>query len=70
MRKDKVEMVVASPKGGDAQVDPGSVKMFENDEVATTFFKTQQALWTNTHRLAEMVPRVGEFDAIFYVGGH
>lgn len=68
--KDKVEMTVASPQGGDAQVDPSSIKMFENDPTSTTFLNTQQSLWTNTHKLAEMVPKVGEFDAIFYVGGH
>jgi putative intracellular protease/amidase len=44
--------------------------MFESDEVSQTFLKEQKALWTNTHKLADMLPRVDEFDAIFYVGGH
>lgn len=44
--------------------------MFESDPVSQTFLKEQKALWTNTHKLADMLPRVGEFDAIFYVGGH
>jgi hypothetical protein len=44
--------------------------MFESDPVATTFLAEQKPLWTNTHKLADMVPRVGEFDALFYVGGH
>ena len=34
------------------------------------FLAEQKPLWTNTHTLAEMVPRAGEFDALFYVGGH
>ncbi|KAJ5624206.1 ThiJ/PfpI [Penicillium lagena] len=66
----KVSLTVASPKGGEAPLDPSSVKMFESDPVATTFLAEQKPLWTNTHKLADMVPRASEFDAIFYVGGH
>jgi putative intracellular protease/amidase len=44
--------------------------MFESDEVSQKFLKGQKALWTNTHKLADVLPRAGEFDAIFYVGGH
>lgn len=65
----KVDLTVASPKGGEAPLDPGSVKQFEND-ISVHFLNTQQALWKNTLRLADIVPRAGEFDAIFYVGGH
>jgi hypothetical protein len=68
--KDKVSLTIASPKGGEAPLDPASVKMFESDAVSQTFLKEQRALWENTHKLEDMLPRVGEFDAIFYVGGH
>jgi putative intracellular protease/amidase len=44
--------------------------MFEADALSQTFLKEQKALWQNTHKLEDMIPRVGEFDAIFYVGGH
>lgn len=64
------EIVVASPKGGEAPLDPGSVEMFKSDEVSAAFLKNQQSLWKNTVKLSEIVPRAGEFDAIFYVGGH
>lgn len=67
---DKVSLTIASPKGGEAPLDQNSVKMFESDPVSQTFLKEQKALWTNTHKLADIVPRAGEFDAIFYVGGH
>ncbi|QKX57437.1 uncharacterized protein TRUGW13939_04550 [Talaromyces rugulosus] len=65
-----VEMTIASPKGGEAPLDPSSVKMFESDELSVNFHKNQQALWKNTERLAEIVPKAHEYDAIFYVGGH
>ncbi|KAJ6087357.1 hypothetical protein N7467_006271 [Penicillium canescens] len=68
--KNKVSLTIASPKGGEAPLDPASVKMFESDAVSQTFLKEQRALWENTHKLEDMLPRVGEFDAIFYVGGH
>lgn len=44
--------------------------MFKEDATAVDFLKNQQSLWKNTVRLAEIVPRAKEFDAIFYVGGH
>ncbi|OQD76911.1 hypothetical protein PENDEC_c003G03999 [Penicillium decumbens] len=66
---DKVSITVASPKGGDAPLDPSSVEMFK-DETSVNFLNTQKALWTKTEKLADILPRAGEFDAIFYVGGH
>ena len=63
-------MTIASPKGGEAPLDPASVEMFKEDEIAVSFHKNQESLWKNTVRLADIVPRVNEFDAIFYVGGH
>ncbi|KAE8143158.1 class I glutamine amidotransferase-like protein [Aspergillus pseudotamarii] len=67
---EKVELTIASPKGGEAPLDPSSIKMFESDPVSTKFLNEQQSLWKNTHKLADFLPRVSEFDAIFYVGGH
>ncbi|KAE8380194.1 class I glutamine amidotransferase-like protein [Aspergillus bertholletiae] len=67
---EKVELTIASPKGGEAPLDPSSVKMFESDPVSTKFLNEQQSLWKNTHKLADFLPCVSEFDAIFYVGGH
>ncbi|KAJ5711642.1 ThiJ/PfpI family protein [Penicillium malachiteum] len=66
----KAALVIASPNGGKAPLDPNSVKMFESDPVAKNFLDTQESLWTNTEKLADMLGRVDEFDAIFYVGGH
>ncbi|KAJ5725826.1 uncharacterized protein N7483_007183 [Penicillium malachiteum] len=66
----KATLVIASPNGGKAPLDPNSVKMFESDPVAKNFLDTQESLWTNTEKLADMLARVDEFDAIFYVGGH
>ncbi|RJE27433.1 ThiJ PfpI family protein [Aspergillus sclerotialis] len=68
--KDKTELVIASPNGGEAPLDPGSAKAFENDPISAKFLKENKSLWTNTQKLADILPRVAEFDAIFYVGGH
>ena len=65
-----VEIIVATPKGGKAPIDPSSdtedastedTKRFHNDAKA-------QDLINNTHKLAEMNPT--DFDAVFYPGGH
>jgi putative intracellular protease/amidase len=44
--------------------------MFEEDPVSTKFLKEQHSLWKSTIKLADALPRVSEFDALFYVGGH
>ncbi|PGH12087.1 hypothetical protein AJ79_04486 [Helicocarpus griseus UAMH5409] len=64
----KVELTIASPKGGAAPLDPGSVQMFANDPVASAFAKEKQSVWSNTVKLSEV--KASDFDAIFYVGGH
>lgn len=66
----KAEIVVASPKGGVAPLDPGSVEMFKADPSSVNFFKNKQAVWENTTPLKEFLGRSGEFDALFYPGGH
>ena len=64
------DIVVASPAGGEAPLDEGSVKMFENDKESQEFLKTKSHLWKNTEKLESFVGKEREFDAIFYVGGH
>ncbi|KAF3400139.1 Glyoxalase 3 [Penicillium rolfsii] len=66
----KVELTIASPRGGEAPLDPGSVKMFESDASSMKFLREQEALWKNTHKLSDFLQRIHEFDALFYVGGH
>ncbi|KAF3390243.1 Glyoxalase 3 [Penicillium rolfsii] len=67
---DKVSLTIASPKGGEAPLDPSSVEMFKSDATSTKFLSEQKALWTNTHKLSDVLARADEFDALFYVGGH
>lgn len=66
----KTDLTIASPKGGVAPLDQGSVQMFKEDAVSQKFLAEQKSLWENTVKLADILPRAGEFDAIFYVGGH
>lgn len=66
----KAEITVASPKGGEAPLDPSSVEFSANDEVAQNFLKNNQDVWKNTKKLEDFVGKANEFDAIFYVGGH
>jgi hypothetical protein len=67
---EKASLTIASPKGGEAPLDPASVEMFKSDATSTKFLAEQKALWTNTHKLSDILPRADEFDALFYVGGH
>lgn len=61
---------MASPKGGEAPLAPESIKLSKNDALSMKFLEEQKALWSNTVKLREMVPRADEFGALFYVGGH
>jgi putative intracellular protease/amidase len=63
------DITVASPLGGEAPLDPSSVAMFK-DDISVNFHKKKSALWKNTQKLSSFKGRMGEFDAIFYVGGH
>ncbi|KAF7714225.1 Glyoxalase 3 [Penicillium ucsense] len=67
---EKVSLTIASPKGGEAPLDPSSVEMFKSDETSTKFLAEQKALWTKTEKLSDVLARADEFDALFYVGGH
>ncbi|KAI0007183.1 DJ-1/PfpI family protein [Xylariaceae sp. FL0662B] len=68
--KKGVEIVVASPKGGVAPLDPGSVELFKNDATAAAFAQTKSAVWENTATIASVRGRSAEFAALFYPGGH
>ncbi len=65
----KAELVLASPKGGVAPLDPSSVEAFANDESSKKFLAKKE-LWENTKPLKEFLGRASEFDALFYPGGH
>jgi putative intracellular protease/amidase len=61
--------MVASPAGGAAPLDPGSVDAAK-DDVSVAFLKGKESLWNNTEKLSSFVGKAKDFDAIFYVGGH
>jgi putative intracellular protease/amidase len=64
------EIVLASPKGGQPPVDPGSDAPDAHTPATARFGSDQQATeaLANTRRLVDVVDE--EFDAVFYPGGH
>jgi len=62
------QITVASPAGGEAPLDPGSVD--KSDKVSAEFLSSKESIWKNTEKISSFVGRAKEFDAIFYVGGH
>jgi len=66
----KADITIASPKGGEAPLDPSSVEMFKEDAESTKFLKEKESLWKNTEKLSSFLGKAGQFDGIFYVGGH
>jgi putative intracellular protease/amidase len=65
----KVNITVASPKGGEAPLDPASVEAFK-DDVSVNFLKNNENVWKTTQKLSDFTGKANDFDAIFYVGGH
>jgi putative intracellular protease/amidase len=66
----KAELVTASPKGGVAPLDQGSVEAFKEDESSVNFVKNHKDVWEKTLPLSQFVGKAAEFDAVFYPGGH
>jgi putative intracellular protease/amidase len=65
-----VELILASPKGGQPPIDPKS-DLPENQTPAMARFKkdqTAQKALANTVKLADV--KSEDFDTVFYVGGH
>lgn len=62
------DITIASPRGGEAPIDPGSIEP-NTDDVSVEFYREKKALWMETSKLEDFVGRAGEFDAVFYAGG-
>ena len=67
---DRVDITVASPKGGAAPVDPYSIESTKDDELSQRFYTEMKGLFEKTLPISSFIGKSGEFDAIFYVGGH
>lgn len=67
---DHVEIVFASPNGGKAPLDPGSIEPFKDDAQSQAFMNEKRSLWENTEKLSTFKGRASEFAALVYIGGH
>ncbi|CAH0046644.1 unnamed protein product [Clonostachys solani] len=66
----KAEIVVASPKGGVAPLDPASIEFSKSDDGAQSFYKNKSEVWENTRPIKEFLGKADEYAALFYPGGH
>ncbi|KAI1802401.1 ThiJ/PfpI family protein [Daldinia bambusicola] len=67
----KCDVVVVSPKGGEAPLDPNSLQPWiKEDSSSAKFFNEKKSLWENTGKISDYLSRVDEFDALFFPGGH
>jgi hypothetical protein len=68
--KQVADIIVASPAGGAAPVDQGSVDNWKKDEVCRQVWETESRLWKNTKTLSTFLGKAKDFAGVFYVGGH
>ncbi|KAG0264326.1 hypothetical protein BG011_007074 [Mortierella polycephala] len=66
------KIVFASPKGGKAPLDPGSVDAAKDNKTVVSFLANKDFTdkIDNTHKVEEFIGRESEFEAIVYPGGH
>jgi putative intracellular protease/amidase len=66
----EAEIVVASPSGGKAPLDPSSVEAASDDPVSQRMLNGAVKPWEQTEKLSGFRGRAHDFAAIFFVGGH
>jgi putative intracellular protease/amidase len=64
------EITVASPKGGEAPLDPSSVNAFKKDPSSNNFLDNHKDVWQKTAKVKDFLGHAKEYDALFYPGGH
>lgn len=66
------EIVYASPKGGKAPLDPGSLVAAKDNQVVTSFMANAQIQekLNHTHKIDEFVGKESQFEAVLFPGGH
>ncbi|KAJ6011877.1 ThiJ/PfpI [Penicillium canescens] len=64
------DIVVASPAGGEAPLDPYSIEVTKDDLECQAFLRENDNVWKRTEKLSSLLGRSAEFSGIFYVGGH
>lgn len=64
------EVTVATPKGGQAPIDPNSAAPDAQTDATRRFYDDQAAQDVITHTLKLSDMKQDDFDAIFYPGGH
>jgi len=64
------KLTTASPLGGHAPLDPGSVEAFKSDPESVEFLQTKSSLWEDTEKISTFLGRAKDFDAVYYPGGH
>lgn len=68
--KNNIQVVIASPKGGDTPIDPESLKAFVLDDLTKKYYNDTAflELLKNTTPLVQVSEK--DFDAIYLTGGH
>ncbi|GFF40985.1 uncharacterized protein C5H10.02c [Aspergillus udagawae] len=64
------DIIVSSPNGGEAPLDPYSIEATKEDPECVAFLKEKSHIWKNTVKLLSLLGNASEFAGIFYVGGH
>lgn len=69
MAEKGIEITMASPKGGVTPIDPDSLETAKNEPFAISFLQDKKDLYSNTLKIADLVGKTGDFDAVFFPGG-
>lgn len=64
------DIVIASPAGGEAPLDPFSIESTREDPECVAFLRKKSSVWKHTLKLESLLGKASGFAGIFYVGGH
>ncbi|KAL8715468.1 MAG: hypothetical protein Q9220_000802 [cf. Caloplaca sp. 1 TL-2023] len=65
-----VDIVIASPAGGEAPFIEESKAMFKEDQDTMKFIAEKSETWKNTVKLETLLHRLNDFSAVYFPGGH
>ncbi|KAI6906323.1 hypothetical protein KC318_g4479 [Hortaea werneckii] len=67
--KENVEIVIASPQGGEAMLDTNSTTYAKDENEFMESYRTRSDLWKNTLKLEDLRYRTKDSAGVFYAGG-
>lgn len=68
--KPHFDLTIASPDGGESPLNPWCADLYKEDVESMKFLKEEEVWWKNTEKLESFLGKSGDFEGVYFVGGH